>query len=327
MDSSAVQLGEATAITSDAGAALPSPCAALQQRSMQQRRMPDTDEHPATTAFALEALPPDLTLRIFETLAALTCPECPGTPPRLRALQPAALVCVAWRAAARQLVRQLKFKGGRDGAWDARDLSVFPQLSRLVFKKYVRDEDAAQLLRALPAPDDPALSAAASAVSGSSSQAQNDRPDVVPGGKQQRASVAGGGCFSGRCGGLRDISGGTSIQVGSALQAYALHPPLPAALTSLTRLDVSLKAPRLRDPCASGRHSCRSGVACCCLAAALDALPRLVHLNLRDSPPVCAALAAALPRAARLRALVVEPGLTPNLSLKAGEGSGIWPSS
>jgi hypothetical protein len=41
------------------------------------------------------------------------------------------------------------------------------------------------------------------------------------------------------------------------------------------------------------------------LAAVLDALPLLVHLRLHDAQPVCAELAEALPRAVRLRELVV----------------------
>jgi hypothetical protein len=300
MDSPAAPLDEATAITSDAQAALSPPCGALQQRSV-----PSAGDAPATTAFALEALPPDVARRILGTLA---CPEYPGAPQRLRALQPAALTCHTWRGAARQLVRQLTFKGSSEGA-GGRNLSVFPELSRLVLKTFPRDEDAAQLLLTLAVPDDPALSAAASAVSGSGSQTQGDRPDGVPG-QQRRASVAGGGCFSGRCGGLQDICGGTSIQVGSGLSILALPLPLPAALTSLTRLSVSL----LPANCTSGPPKRGAGAPGRRLAAALDALPLLVHLNLRDAPLVCAELAEALPRAARLRELVV--GCEDNFDLR-----------
>jgi hypothetical protein len=314
MASSAVPPEEAAVtVTSDAGAALPSACGAL-QHPVQHCSMPNTYEPPAASTFALEALPPDVTRRI---LGALACLERPGAPQRLRALQPATLTCRAWRAAARQLVCQLTFKGGRAEAYKGRDLSAFPQLSRLVFEREIRAGDAAQLLLTLPAPHDPALSAAARTVSGGGSEAHNDRTDGALS-QQHRASASGGSCCGGSRGGLRDISGGASHRTGSALHVCGLPLPLPAALTSLTRLDVSLLAPPPPDDCTLGPAQWRAHAPGRRLAAALDALPLLIHLRVRDAPPACAELAEALPRAARLRELVVarEGGL---INYPAGE--------
>jgi hypothetical protein len=191
MDLPAAPLDEGTAITSDASAALPSPFGALQQCSM-----PSADDTPAATAFVLEALPPDVARQILEIVA---CPDCPGKPRRLRALQPAALVCRAWRAAARQLVRKLVLEGGPEACWDGRDLSTLPQLSQLVFKGGIQGEDLASLLLTPPACEDPPLSAAA--VGGGSSQAQNDKTHGAPI-QNQRGGGAGASCFSGNRGGL-----------------------------------------------------------------------------------------------------------------------------
>jgi hypothetical protein len=60
------------------------------------------------------------------------------------------------------------------------------------------------------------------------------------------------------------------------------------------------------------------------LAAVLDALPLLVQLRARDAPPACAELAEALPRAARLRELVVGCKEAVN-QIKVGEGSARFP--
>lgn len=236
---------------------------------------------------ALSTLPPDLARRVF---GALTCPRDPepGAPAPaapagacLRALQPLALTCRAWRAVARSLVTDIQLRPQTPCG----SLSGFPRLRRLRFAAAPSDELARQLLLSLPAP-------------------------------WGRSSGSGGGAAE--CtdagGGLLELLGGRAGRSSAALRAGALPLPSPPALAALTRLDVSLApAPAAFDfdnpePRAAARAAgaAGGGAAAARLAAVLERLPRLADLRLRGAPPAGGALRPSLPRLAALRRLAFE---------------------
>lgn len=239
--------------------------------------------------FPFDALPRDIKTR---TLAMVCSVRGTDGDVRLRALLPATLCCRSWRSLAHALIESLTISPQTS---TTADLGCLPRLTRVRFERGVRPDTARRLLLTLRTGVD-ARPAAASHPGSDSPPCRNGAHGRSDGYSVDRSGGADSGESSGS-GGLQELLSTRSARAGAALSARALS-PLPRALLSLRRLDVSLGY--------LGNLQVQSSEPCRQLAEALLQLVGLEDLRVRDAPVSNEDLAYALPQALALRTLAVE---------------------